>query len=115
LINLSALSRLVDATEDSAIQFFIVSFSSSKLKAFPFFFFLSFLDLDELEKNEEGVELLGDELWAVAREVDREWDATGAGAGGGISSSSSSKGFCSVSRRTFDLSCVTTCLRRGNS
>jgi hypothetical protein len=72
LINLSALSRLVDATEDSAIQFFIVSFSSSKLNAFPFFFFLSFLDLDELEKNEEGVELLGDELWAVAREVDRE-------------------------------------------
>jgi len=29
----------------------------------PFFFFLSFFDLEELEKNEEeGVKLLGDEL-----------------------------------------------------
>jgi hypothetical protein len=83
---------------------FISSFSSSKLKALPFFFFLSFLDLFELEKNEEGVELLGDPLWPAVREVDRECDATGAGAGGGVSSSSSSKGFCSVSRRTLDLS-----------
>jgi hypothetical protein len=59
---LRAFNRLVDATEASAMQFFIVSFSSSRLNAFPFFFFLSFLDLEELEKNEEGVELLGDEL-----------------------------------------------------
>jgi hypothetical protein len=59
---LRAFNRLVDATDDSAMQFFIVSFSSSRLNAFPFFFFLSFLDLEELEKNEEGVELLGDEL-----------------------------------------------------
>ena len=44
------------------MQVFIVSFSSSKLKAFPFFFFLSFLDLVELEKNEVGVELLDDEF-----------------------------------------------------
>jgi hypothetical protein len=45
------------------MQFFIVSFSSSRLNAFPFFFFLSFFDLEELEKNEEeGVKLLGDEL-----------------------------------------------------
>jgi len=62
LINLSAFKRLVDATEASAMVVFIVSFSSSKLKALPFFFFLSFLDLFELEKNEDGVELRGDAL-----------------------------------------------------
>jgi hypothetical protein len=52
---------LVDATEASAMVLFIASFSSSRLKALPFFFFLSFLDLVELEKN-EGVELLDDAL-----------------------------------------------------
>ena len=65
------------------MQFFIVSFSSSRLKAFPFFFFLSFFDLAGLEKNEEGVELLGDEAWAVTREVDRECDETEAEGGAG--------------------------------
>jgi hypothetical protein len=79
LINLRAFNRLVDATDASAMQFFIISFSASRLKALPFFFFLSFLP--ELEKNEEGVELLDDEVCAVAREVDRECDGTGAGGG----------------------------------
>jgi hypothetical protein len=65
------------------MQFFIVSFSSSKLNAFPFFFFLSFLDLAELEKKEEGVELLDDWAWAVTREVDRECDGTGGETGAG--------------------------------
>lgn len=31
------------------------------------------------------------------------------------SSSESRNGSCSVSRKTLDLSCVTTCLRRGSS
>jgi hypothetical protein len=83
LINLRAFNKLVEAREDSAMQFFIVSFSSSRLKAFPFFFFLSFLDLAELEKKEEGVEFLDDCVCALTREVDRECDWTGAGAGTG--------------------------------
>jgi len=46
LINLRALRRLVEATDDSAMQFFMTSFSASRLKGFPFFLlpFLSFLD-----------------------------------------------------------------------
>jgi hypothetical protein len=56
---LRAFRRLVEATEASAIQFFIVSFSSCRLKTLFLFFFLSFFDffglaIEELEKNDEG-------------------------------------------------------------
>jgi hypothetical protein len=62
LINLRALRRLVEATDDSAMQFFISAFSASRLKAFDFFLppFLSFLGFNvELKKEPTGgVELL---------------------------------------------------------
>lgn len=105
----NAFRRLVDATEASPIQFFIVSFSASRLNGLAFFFLplsLSFLDFLaaaalELEKNEVGVELLLDWGWEDARDV---WRECVDGLETSSSSSSASNGFCSVSRRTFDLS-----------
>lgn len=105
----NAFRRLVDATEASPMQDFMVSFSASRLKGFDFFFLplsLSFFDFLaavalELEKNEEGgVELLLDWAWD-ARDA---WRECVDGLETSSSSSSASNGFCSVSRRTFDLS-----------
>ena len=108
LINLSAFKRLVDATDESAMQLFIASFSTSRLNALGFFLldFLSFLDFfvavgdeDELKKDGGGVALLLD--WAT--DACLECRCVG-GSGSSSLSSSASKGFCSVSRSTFDLS-----------
>jgi hypothetical protein len=75
-INLRAFKRLVEATDASAMQFFMVSFSASRLKVFVFclpLLSLSFLDFllaaeDPGPKNELGEELpLG---WAVAETTD---------------------------------------------
>jgi len=55
LTNFNALSKLVEATEASAIQFFMMSFSASRLKGFPFFlFFLSFFDFLSWTKELKG-------------------------------------------------------------
>jgi hypothetical protein len=90
------------------MQFFMASFSASRLNAFGFFlldflFFFGFFvaegDEEELKKDGGGVELPLD--WA--RDACRECEGAG-GAGSSSLSSSSSKGFCSVSRSTLDLS-----------
>jgi hypothetical protein len=102
------------------MQFFMASFSASRLNAFDFFLlaFLSFLDFfvaegdaEELKKEGGGVEVLLDCVIDVCLECE---GPGGSCSGSSSLSSSASKGFCSVSRRTFDLSWVTTCLRRGN-
>lgn len=67
------MRRLIAATEDSAIQLFMVSFSASRLNGFRFpFFFFSFSFLDFLEelgpKKELGEELLPG--WPVVETVD---------------------------------------------
>lgn len=59
----------MEATDDSAMQFFMASFSASRSNAFDFFLlpFLSFLDFlvavgdaEELKKDGGGVEVLPD-------------------------------------------------------
>jgi hypothetical protein len=124
-MNCRALRRFVEATEDSAMTVLILGFSSSRLKALDFFLlpFLSFLSflLDAgsdrlLKKPEEEllVVLACGEVricgFGCATLLDG-WDSSSSSS----SSAASSNGSRSVSRRTFDFSCVTCCFLRGNS
>jgi len=100
------------------MQFFIVSFSASRLNALGFLPFLAFsffgflLEVGESGlKKEFGVELPLD--WTGV-EVTNGCLVTVGDGGSSSLSSSASNGFCSVSRSTFDLSWVTTCLRLGS-
>jgi hypothetical protein len=114
---------LTDARLDSAMSDFIFSFSSSRLKGLCFFFplFLSFFDF--LVAEEEGGKNALDKLALWLLVFGDAGDSAGGGEGdlllilvaAASSSSSSSKGSLSVSFRTFDFSCVTTCFLRGNS
>jgi hypothetical protein len=111
LINRRAFRRFIEATDASAMQLFMVSFSASRLKifclCFPFLSlsFLDFLLVADADPNKEaGIELPLALGWAAPETMDEFLVWAGGGVGVSSTSSSSPNGFCSVSRRTLDLS-----------
>jgi hypothetical protein len=111
--------RFVDVIEASAMTAFMFSFSASRLNGLRFAeplllsFFLSF---DEPKKDDPVPALLFASEWAVLGVLLEGPAAARCCAIRCASSSSSSpKGFSSVSRMTFDLSCVTTFFFLGSS
>ena len=119
LIVWRVLVKFVAAIEAAAMLFLMLSFSASRLNGFAFLDFLSFsLAFLSLFLFEWVNDWIWPVIWVPEREdALRVWDEDCGFEGPAFGSSSSSsppKGF-SVSLRTLDFSCVTACLRLGNS